>query len=139
MQCIGLSSMMLIELTTKEVRTTAYNLVARKDMEELKNTFLYMLCAQRNPDHPGHLYALIHAVIQRLISQPEQTGIQTIFNSAFEISAVFNNCVVACYLAEHIYNLTDEEDIALDNLLCKDSHGNNIIHSPGRGTQTRRL
>ena len=30
------------------------------------------------------------------------------------------------YLAESMYNLTDE--VALNNLLCKDSQGNMIIH-----------
>ena len=131
----------LLELTTMEDRTTAYNLVANKNMEELtsgigphRDTILAMLCAQRNPEHPGKLYAQIHAVIQRLNSQPEQRGIQTIFNlnrngiSAFEISAITNNSVVACYLAELMYNFTDDADLALDNLLCKDSHGNTIIH-----------
>ena len=45
----------LLELTTMEDRTTAYNLVAKKDMEELtsgigphRDTILSLLCAQRN-------------------------------------------------------------------------------------------
>jgi len=131
----------LLENTTMEERTAAYNLVAKKDINQLtcgigphQDTVLSVLCAQRNPKHPGEIFAQIHAVIQRLIQHPERRVRQTVFNlnrngiSAFEISAITNNSLVACYLAEIMYNLTDDKDTALDNLLCKDAHGNTIIH-----------
>lgn len=131
----------LLERTTMEDRTDAYNLVQKKDLSQLtcgigphKDTVLSVLCAQRNPAHPGQTYAQIHAVIQRLVSHPEKRVQQTVFRlnnngiSAFEISAITNNSLVACYLAEIMYNLTDEVHIALNNLLCKDSQGNTIIH-----------
>lgn len=131
----------LLAKTTMEERTDAYNLVQNKDLSQLtcgigphKDTVLSVLCAQRNPAHPGQTYAQIHAVIHRLVSHPEKRVKQTVFSlnnngiSAFEISAITNNSVVACYLAEIMYNLTDEVEIALNNLLCKDSQGNTIIH-----------
>ena len=131
----------LLEQTSMEERTAAYNLVGKKDLSQLtcgigphKDTVLSVLCAQRDPEHPGQVCAQIHAVIQRLVGHSEKRVNQTVFNlnkngiSAFEISAITNNSVVACYLAEIMYNLTDDMDIALENLLCKDRHGNTIIH-----------
>ena len=131
----------LLERTTMEERTDAYNLVEKKDLNQLtsgigphKDTVLAVLCAQRNPKNPGQTFAQIYAVIQRLINNPEQNVKQTIFKlnnnkiSAFEISAITNNSVVACYLAEIMYNLTDDVETALSILNCKDTQGNTIIH-----------
>ena len=92
-----------------EDRTDAYNLVQKKDLSQLtcgidKDTVLSVLCAQRNPAHPGETYAQIHAVIQRLVSHPEKRVKQTFFSlnnngiSAFEISAITNIRLVACTL-----------------------------------------
>merc|ERR1711892_565336 len=131
----------LLEKTTMEERTAAFNLVNQKEMSQLtsgigphKDTVLSVLCAQRNPANPGQTYAQIHAVIQRLITHPDKKVKQTVFKlnnnqiSAFEIAAITNNSVVACYLAEIMYNLTDDTRTALRILNCKDTQGNTIIH-----------
>merc|ERR1719427_2358748 len=131
----------LLDKTTPEERTAAYNLVHQKDLGQLtsgigphKDTVLSVLCAKRNPDNPGQILAQIHAVVQRLKSNPDNTVKQTVFRlnnnqiSAFEIAAITNNSVVACYLAEIMYNLTDDTMTALRILNCKDTEGNTIIH-----------
>ena len=131
----------LLEQTTTEERTDAQTLVGRKSLEQLtsgvgphKDTVLSVLCAQRNPTQPGQLYAQIHALVNRLVSHPERRIRHTVFNlnrngiSAFEISAITNNSIVACYLAEVMYNHTDHRDEALERLLCKDTHGNTLLH-----------
>jgi len=131
----------LLEKTTMEERTAAFNLVNQKEMSQLtsgigphKDTVLSVLCAQRNPANPGQTYAQIHAVIQRLITHSDKKVKQTVFKlnnnqiSAFEIAAITNNSVVACYLAETMYNLTDDTRTALRILNCKDTQGNTIIH-----------
>eukprot|EP00092_Neocalanus_flemingeri_P034218 GFUD01037214.1.p1 GENE.GFUD01037214.1~~GFUD01037214.1.p1 ORF type:complete len:697 (+),score=154.28 GFUD01037214.1:107-2197(+) len=131
----------LLEKTTMEERVAAFNLVNQKEMSQLtsgigphKDTVLSVLCAQRSPANPGQTYAQIHAVIQRLITHPDKKVKQTVFKlnnnqiSAFEIAAITNNSVVACYLAEIMYNLTDDTRTALRILNCKDTQGNTIIH-----------
>jgi len=131
----------LLAQTSMEERTAAFNLVNQKEMSQLtsgigphKDTVLSVLCAQRNPANPGQTYAQIHAVIQRLINHPDKKVKQTVFRlnnnqiSAFEIAAITNNSIVACYLAEIMYNLTDDTRTALRILNCKDTQGNTIIH-----------
>jgi len=131
----------LLERTTMEERTDAYNLVEKKELNQLtcgigphKDTVLSVLCAQRNPKNPGQTFAQIHAVVKRLINHPDRRVRRTIFSvnnnqiSAFEISAITNNSVVACYLAEIMYNMTDDVETALHTLNCADSQSNTIIH-----------
>ena len=131
----------LLEKTTMEEQTAAFNLVNQKEMSQLtsgigphKDTVLSVLCAQRSPANPGQTYAQIHAVVHRLINHPDKKVKQTVFKlnnnqiSAFEIAAITNNSVVACYLAEIMYNLTDDTMTALRILNCKDTEGNTIIH-----------
>ena len=78
--------------------------------------------------------AQIHAVIQRLISSPDEKVRATVFKrnlndiSPFEIAAITNNSLVAGYLAEVMYNLIDDTRTALRTLNAKDSQGNTIIH-----------
>ena len=48
--------------------------------------------------------------------------------SAFEIAAIMNNAVVASYIVEVIYNMTDSLEAALESINCRDSHGNSILH-----------
>ena len=78
--------------------------------------------------------AQIHAVIQRLISSPDDKVRATVFKrnlndiSPFEIAAITNNSLVAGYLAEVMYNLIDDTRTALKTLNSKDSQGNTIIH-----------
>jgi len=48
--------------------------------------------------------------------------------SAFEIAAITNNSLAACYLAEVMYNLVEDTRSALKILNEKDSQGNTIIH-----------
>ena len=131
----------LLALTTMEERTAAFNLVNQKDISQLtsgigphKDTVLSVLCAQRNPASPGQTYAQIHAVIHRLITHQDSKVQQTVFKqnnnqiSAFEIAAITNNNVVACYLAEVMYNLSPDSRTAIRTLNCKDTQGNTIIH-----------
>lgn len=131
----------LLEKTTMEERTAAFNLVNQKELAQLtsgigphKDTVLSVLCAQRNPPNPGQTYAQIHAVIQRLVKNTDKTVRDTVFRlnanqiSAFEIAAITNNSVVACYLAEVWYNLTDDTRSALRILNCRDTQGNTILH-----------
>jgi hypothetical protein len=131
----------LLDKTTSEERTAAYNLVHQKDLGQLtsgigphKDTVLSVLCAKRNPDNPGQILAQIHAVVQRLKSHPDNTVKQTVFRlnnnqiSAFEISAITNNSVVACYLAEVMYDISQDTQSALRVLNCKDTQGNTILH-----------
>ena len=67
-------------------------------------------------------------------NHPDKRVKHTVFSlnnnqiSAFEISAITNNSLVACYLAEVMYNLTDEAERALHILNCRDMQGNTIIH-----------
>ena len=51
---------------------------------------------------------------------------------AFEIAAIKNNKLVACYLAEVMYNLKDNTNTALMALNSPDSQGNTIIHMLAR-------
>jgi ankyrin repeat protein len=102
-----------------------------------------VLCAKRNPDNPGQILAQIHAVVQRLKSHPDNTVKQTVFRlnnnqiSAFEISAITNNSIVACYLAEVMYDISQDTQSALRVLNCKDTQGNTILHLLARkGTPT---
>jgi len=131
----------LLDKTTPEERTAAYNLVHQKDLGQLtsgigphKDTVLSVLCAKRNPDNPGQILAQIHAVVQRLKSHPDNSVKQTVFRlnnnqiSAFEISAITNNSVVACYLAEVMYDISQDTQSALRVLNCKDTQGNTILH-----------
>ena len=131
----------LLEMTTMEERTAAFNLVNKKDISQLtsgigphKDTVLSVLCAQRNPANPGNTFAQIHSVIQRLVTHAEPKVQQTVFKqnnnqiSAFEIAAITNNSVVACYLAEVMYNLSPDTRSAIRSLNCKDTQGNTIIH-----------
>ena len=131
----------LLDKTTMEERTAAYNLVHQKELSQLtsgigphKDTVLSVLCAKRNPDNPGQTYAQIHAVIQRLINHPDNMVKQTVFRlnnnqiSAFEIAAITNNSVVACYLAEVMYNMSEDTSSALRVLNCRDTQGNTILH-----------
>jgi ankyrin repeat protein len=82
----------------------------------------------------GQTMAQIHAVIQRLISSPDEKVRATVFKrnlndiSPFEIAAITNNSLVAGYLAEVMYNLIDDTRTALKTLNAKDSQGNTIIH-----------
>ena len=131
----------LLDKTTPEERTAAYNLVHQKDLGQLtsgigphKDTVLSVLCAKRNPENPGQILAQIHAVVQRLKNHPDNTVKQTVFRlnnnqiSAFEISAITNNSVVACYLAEVMYDISQDTQSALRVLNCKDTQGNTILH-----------
>jgi len=131
----------LLEKTSMEERTAAYNLVNQKELSQLttgigqnKDTVLAVLCAQRNPTNPGQTYAQIHSVIQRLANHPERSVRQTIFrhNSnqicALEIAAITNNALVAAYLAEVMYNLSEDTGTALRTLTCRDSQGNTLLH-----------
>lgn len=131
----------LLEMTNMEERTAAFNLVNKKEISQLtsgigphKDTVLSVLCAQRNPANPGNTFAQIHAVIQRLVTHVEPKVQQTVFKqnnnqiSAFEIAAITNNSVVACYLAEVMYNLSPDTRSAIRSLNCKDTQGNTIIH-----------
>merc|ERR1712130_152684 len=131
----------LLEKTTPEERAAAYNLVHQKDLGQLasgigphKDTVLSVLCAKRNPENPGQILAQIHAVVQRLKNHPDNAVKQTVFKlnnnqiSAFEISAITNNSIVACYLAEVMYEISQDTQSALRVLNCKDTQGNTILH-----------
>ena len=131
----------LLEMTTMEERTAAFNLVSQKDISQLtcgigphQDTVLSVLCAQRQPASPGQTFSQIHAVIQRLVSHNDVSVQQTVFKqnnnqiSAFEIAAITNNSLVACYLAEVMYNLSPDTRTAIRTLNCKDTQGNTIIH-----------
>jgi len=131
----------LLKMTTNEERTAAFNLVNQKEISQLtsgigphKDTVLSVLCAQRNPANPGQTFAQIHAVIQRLINHPDIRVKETVFKqnnnqiSAFEIAAITNNNIAACYLAEVMYNLSPDSRTAIRQLNCKDTQGNTIIH-----------
>jgi len=101
---------------------------------DLTKTRCSPLCAQRNPANPGQTFAQIHAVIQRLINHPDIRVKETVFKqnnnqiSAFEIAAITNNNIAACYLAEVMYNLSPDSRTAIRQLNCKDTQGNTIIH-----------
>jgi len=131
----------LLEQTTMEERTAAYNLVHQKELSHLtsgigphKDTVLSVLCAKRNPENPGQTFAQIHAVVQRLINHPDPQVKQTVLRSnnnqisAFEIAAITNNNLVASFLAEVIYNISEDTPSALRVLNCKDTQGNTILH-----------
>ena len=131
----------LLSCSSMEERTAAYNLVEKKEIGQLvsglpphDDTVLSVLCAQKDPTNRGQNNAQIHAVVQRLVGHQDKTVRETIFKvnknriSALEIAAITNNHAVACYLVEVIYNITDDMDVALDILNCKDSQNNTIIH-----------
>lgn len=56
--------------------------------------------------------------------------------SALEIAAIMNNAVVACYIVEVVYNMTDSLDTALDTINSRDSQGNTIVHLLARKGDT---
>ena len=56
--------------------------------------------------------------------------------SALEIAAIMNNSVVACYIIEVIYNITDNVDAALDLINSRDTQGNTILHLLARKGDT---
>ena len=93
-----------------------------------------VLCAQRSPAKPGQNFAQIHSVVQRLTTHEDLKVQQTIFKqnnnqiSAFEIAAITNNHIAACYLAEVMYNLLPDTRTAIRTLNCRDTQGNTIIH-----------
>ena len=128
----------LLEMTTEDERMTAYNLVNQKDIAQLtcdigphQDTVLSVLCAQRQPENPGETYSQIHAVIQRLVKDKASQVQQSIFKlirDALEIAAITNNSLVACYLAEVMYNLSPDTRSAIRSLNCRDTHGSTIIH-----------
>ena len=72
----------------------------------------------------------IHAVLRRLSSSPDpavRAAITRTNNnelSALEIAAIMNQAVVACYIVEVVYNMTD----SLDTINSRDSQGNTILH-----------
>ena len=131
----------LLEMTTEDERMTAYNLVNQRDIAHLtcdigphQDTVLSVLCAQRQPENPGETYSQIHAVIQRLVRDKDSQVQQTVFKlnnnqiTAFEIAAITNNSLVACYLAEVMYNLSPDTRSAIRSLNCRDTQGNTVIH-----------
>ena len=131
----------LLEMTTEDERIAAYNLVNQKDITQLtcsigphQDTVLSVLCAQRQSENPGENYSQIHAVIQRLVRDKDSQVRQTIFKqnshkiTAFEMAAITNKSLVACYLAEVMYNLSPDTRSAIRSLNCRDTHGNTIIH-----------
>ena len=73
-------------------------------------------------------------MVQRLVNHADSNVQQTVFKqnnntiSAFEIAAITNNSVVACYLAEVMYNLSPDTRTAVRTLNCRDTQGNTIIH-----------
>ena len=84
-----------------------------------KDTVLSVLCAQRNPAKPGQNFAQIHSVVHRLTTHEDPKVQQTVFKqnnnqiSAFEIAAITNNHIAACYLAEVMYNLLPDTRTAI--------------------------
>ena len=131
----------ILSLTSMEERIAAHNLVEKKELAQLtrgmgphQDTVLAILCAQRRPPEPGRNLAQIYAVLKRLSSSPDPTvraSITRLNNnelSAFEIAAIMNNAVVASYIVEVIYNMTDSLEAALESINCRDSHGNSILH-----------
>ena len=128
-------------MTTEEERISAYNLVNQKDIAQLtcgigshQDTVLSILCAQRQSENPGEIYSQIHAVIQRLVRDKDSQVRQTVFKqnnyqiTAFEIAVVTNKSLVACYLAEVMYNLSPDTKSAIRSLNCRDTQGNTVIH-----------
>lgn len=131
----------ILGLTTMEERTAAHNLVDKKELSQLtqgmgphQDTVLAILCAQRQPPEPGRNLAQIHAVLKRLSGSPDpsvRAAITRVNNnelSALEIAAIMNNAVVASYIVEVIYNMTDSLEAALEAINCRDSQGNSILH-----------
>ena len=84
----------------------------------------------------------IHAVLRRLSSSPDpavRAAITRTNNnelSALDIAAIMNNAVVACYIVEVVYNMTDSLDTALDTINSRDSQGNTIVHLLARKGDT---
>ena len=137
----------LLASTSMEDRTAAFVLVEKKELQQLTavlpphgDTVLSVLCAQKNPASRAQNNAQIYAVVQRLLKH--QAGRETILRvnknriSALEIAAITNNHLVASYLAEVIYNLIEDQDVALDILNYKDSQENTIIHLLARKGDT---
>ena len=117
----------ILGLTTMEERTAAHNLVDKKEQAQLtrgmgphQDTVLAILCAQRQPPEPGRNLAQIHAVLKRLSGSPDPSVRATITRvnnnelSALEIAAIMNNAVVASYIVEVIYNMTDSLEAELN-------------------------
>lgn len=130
---------LLLAEVTAEDKLAAARLVAKKDTAQLisgigphKDTVLALLSAQRK--NTGQVLAQVHAVVQRLLNHPDKQVCQTVFKlnnngiSPFEIASISNNSLVACYLAEVMYNLIEDTRTALRVLNGKDSQGNTIIH-----------
>ena len=139
----------ILGLTTMEERTAAHNLVDKKELGQLtrgmgphQDTVLAILCAQRQPPEPGRNLAQILAVLKRLSSSPDPTVRATITRvnnnelSALEIAAIMNNAVVASYIVEVIYNMTDSLEAALEAINSRDSQGNSILHLLARKGDT---
>lgn len=119
---------------------TARDLVYNKDISDLVavigprcDTVLAILCA-KGRTNPGPVTAQIYYLVQRLLKSPDPQHVRTVFKlnkngiSAFEIAAISNNSLVACYLAEVIYNLCEDTCTALRVLNAKDRQGNTIVH-----------
>jgi len=130
---------MLLADVTAEDKQAARRLVDQKDISQLvsgigphKDTVLALLSAQRK--NTGQGLAQVHAVVQRLLNHQDKQVCHTVFKlnsngiSPFEIASISNNSLVACYLAEVMYNLVEDTRTALKILNGKDSQGNTIIH-----------
>ena len=131
----------LLELTREDERCAAYDLVHRKDIAQLtsrigphQDTVLSVLCAQRQVANLGQTYSQILCLVQRIVENQDRRVRQTIFTqnnnqlTAFEIAAITNKSLVACYLAEVMYNLSPDTGSAIRSLNCRDREGNTIIH-----------
>jgi ankyrin repeat protein len=131
---------MLLAEVKEEDFLAARDLVYNKDISDLvtvigprQDTVLAILCA-KGKTNPGPVTSQIYFLIQRLLKSPDPQHIRTVFKlnkngiSAFEIAAITNNSLVACYLAEVIYNLCEDTCTALKVLNAKDRQGNSIVH-----------
>ena len=131
----------LVELTTEDERIAAYDLVHHKDIAQLtsglgphQDTVLSVLCAQRQIANLGQTYSQILCLVQRIVEDQDWRVRQTIFTqnnnqlTPFEMAAITNNSLVACYLAEVMYNLSPDSGSAIRSLNCRDREGNTIIH-----------
>lgn len=131
--------MLLAELKEEDCQA-ARDLVYNKDISALvsvigprQDTVLAILCA-KGKSNPGAVTGQIYHLVQRLLHSPDPSHVHNVFKlnksgiSAFEIAVITNNSLVACYLAEVMYNLTEDTRTALNILNSMDSQGNTIIH-----------
>lgn len=131
--------MLLAELKEEDYQA-ARDLVYNKDISNLvsvigprQDTVLAILCA-KGKSNPGAVTGQIYHLVQRLLHSPDPSHVHNVFKlnksgiSAFEIATITNNSLVACYLAEVMYNLVEDTKTALKLLNSMDSQGNNIIH-----------